>query len=144
MVDISHETAEQTDRRLRRLFPSTRIHVFDEPYAFFEFGRADFPGAVLADALAIVRDDECWSQLAPARGGDGEQFTIFSFHFPDGMDNSGFVGWLASHLKQTFGTGVFVICGQNSKKGGIYDYWGCPIELAGDVRAELEALRTTA
>ncbi len=119
------------------MYSTSRMH-------FFEFGRADFPGAVLADALAIVRDDECWSQLAPARGGDGEQFTIFSFHFSDGMDNSGFVGWLASHLKQTFGTGVFVICGQNSKKGGIYDYWGCPIELAGDVRAELEALRTTA
>lgn len=27
------------------------------------------------------------------------------------------------------GTGVFVICGQNAARGGIYDYWGCPVEL---------------
>jgi hypothetical protein len=28
------------------------------------------------------------------------------------VDNSGFVGWLASHLKAAIGTGVLVVCGK--------------------------------
>ena len=28
-----------------------------------------------------------------------------------------------------FGSGVFVVCGQNTNKGGIFDYWGCPMEI---------------
>jgi hypothetical protein len=84
-----------------------------------------------SDALALVRDDAVWSQLAPSNG-PGERFRIFRFHFPEGIDNSGFVGWLASRLKLEFGTGVFVTCGQNSGDGGIFDYWGVP-EMLGDV-----------
>ena len=44
------------------------------------------------------------------------------FHFPAGVDNSGFVGWLASHLKVVLGTGVLVVCGFNSQRGGVFDY----------------------
>ena len=40
--------------------------------------------------------------------------------------------------KQT-GTGVFVVCGSNTALGGIYDYWGCPIEVFDDV---VHAVRT--
>ena len=47
---------------------------------------------------------------------------------------------LASHLKTKFGTGVFVTCGQNSKDGGIFDYWGCPLELRDQVLTEVRAL----
>ncbi|MGI5346709.1 DUF6196 family protein [Streptomyces sp. CA-250714] len=46
-----------------------------------------------------------------------------AFHFPAAADNSGFVGWLASELKDQLGTGVAVLCGYNSAQGGIYDYW---------------------
>ncbi len=142
MVDISLEAPNQTDARLRRLFPRTTLREFDEPYGFVEFGLDEFPSQVSADALALVRNEHCWSQLVPVTNGD-EQFKIFSFHFPDGEDNSGFVGWLASHLKNKFGTGVFVICGQDSDRGGIYDYWGCPVSLAGEVSAELANLRAS-
>ncbi len=45
------------------------------------------------------------------------------------MYNSGFVGWLACWLKRELGTGVVVVCGQNSRRGGVYDYWGCPAHL---------------
>lgn len=55
-------------------------------------------------------------------------------------DNSGFVGWLASHLKQKLGTGVFVTCGQNSNRGGIFDYWGCPAELGPSAIEEVKKL----
>lgn len=37
------------------------------------------------------------------------------------------------HLKTQFGTGVFVVCGQNSADGGIFDYWGCPWSLRDEV-----------
>jgi len=65
---------------------------------------------------------------------------VWRFHFPAGLDNSGFVGWLASHLKRQFGTGVVVICGQNSARGGIFDYWACPFAIADPVLAEIRAL----
>ena len=70
-----------------------------------------------------------------------ELFTIFSFHFNNGEDNSGFVGWFASYLKQKLGTGVFVTYGQNSNRGGIFDYWGCPSELGRKAIEEVQFLR---
>lgn len=139
MVDISIETPEQTERRLRRVIQASELTVFEGPYGFSEFAAKDFPAAIDPNALAVVRDNSLWSQLAPHRGG-GEAFAVFSFHFPPESDNSGFVGWLASHLKRRFGTGVFVICGQNSARGGIFDYWGCPIEIGEDVLAEVRKL----
>ncbi|MBA3339895.1 MAG: hypothetical protein H0T54_09185, partial [Geodermatophilaceae bacterium] len=66
-----------------------------------------------------------------------------SFHFPYGLDNSGFVGWLGSVLKHELGTGVFVVCGQNSRRGGIYDYWGCPAQLRHEAARVIEELRVT-
>lgn len=122
--------------------PGTTLRAFERPYGFVELGLDGFPARVSSKVLAIVRNEHCWSQLVPATGG-GERFQIFSFHFPDGQDNSGFVGWLASHLKNTFGTGVLVICGQDSDRGGVYDYWGCPVSLANEISAELANLRSS-
>jgi hypothetical protein len=65
---------------------------------------------------------------------------LFRFHFPEGADNSGFVGWLATRLKLRFGTGVFVTCGQHRRDGGIFDYWGVPALLAAEVIREIERL----
>lgn len=87
-----------------------------------------------------MRDDEVWSQLVPSTDPRQERFGLFRFHFSAGADNSGFVGWLASHLKRRFGTGVFVTCGQNQANGGIFDYWGVPETLAEPVFAELRQL----
>lgn len=99
--------------------------------------------ALTADTLAVVRDADSWCQLVPAtgHGGDAERFGIFSFHFPDGADNSGFVGWLATHLKARLGTGVFVVCGSNRGRGGIYDYWGCPADLTAEAIRVVAELR---
>jgi hypothetical protein len=33
-----------------------------------------------------------------------------------------------------------VICGQNSKDGGIFDYWGCPWSLKDAVYDEIKTL----
>lgn len=129
MVQISHETPEQTDARLRRVIAATGFRIQGGPYVFEEFPLADFPVRARADALALVRDDEVWSQLVRSDDPDAELFFVFSFHFEGVSDNSGFVGWLANHLKRALGTGVFVTCGQNSGRGGIFDYWGCPMAL---------------
>ena len=67
---------------------------------------------------------------------------MFSFHFPDGLDNSGFVGWLAGALKDRLGTGVFVVCGSDAARGGVYDYWGCPVALLQDAVAVVRSLAT--
>ena len=140
MVDISHETIEEAECRLRRVITKARLRIYPCMYAFQEFPLDQFPGAVRANALALVRDDNAWSPLVPSDDARQELFGIFRFHFPAGADNSGFVGWLATHLKQRFGTGVFVTCGQNQADGGIFDYWGVPAVLADAVFEELSQL----
>ena len=140
MVNISHETIEETDRRLRDVIRGVQLKVYKGPYAFMEFALNKFPLAVDPEALALVRDDERWSQLVPRRNDSAEAFTIFRFHFPAGLDNSGFVGWLATHLKRHLGTGVFVVCGHNPERGGIFDYWGCPLEVGEAVLSEIKNL----
>ncbi len=138
-VDISHETPAETDRRLGAVIRQARLAVYPGAYAFLE-SPVSTPLIIHGEALALVRDDAVWSQLIPCDGPRSDLFAIFRFHFPAGIDNSGFVGWLASTLKQRFGTGVFVTCGQNSGDGGIFDYWGVPYSLGAAVIAEVEAM----
>ena len=129
IMQISRETLEETETRLRKVIANSNFTLYDGTYVFEEFPLKDFKSKARANALALVRDAEVWSQLVPSDNDSAELFTIFSFYFDGCSDNSGFVGWLASHLKQKLGTGVFVTCGQNSARGGIFDYWGCPAEL---------------
>ena len=140
-MDISFETLQQMQERLLKVIATAQMKVFDETYAFEEFPALDFPHRLSSKALAFVRDEQVWSQLVPSNDSTRELFWIFCFHFPAGLDNSGFVGWLASHLKQKLGTGVFVVCGQNSNWGGIFDYWGCPLQIGHQVLEEVNCLR---
>ncbi|MFD0859445.1 DUF6196 family protein [Roseovarius aquimarinus] len=140
MVNISQETPEAVEARLKRVIRQSRLRVYEGPFAFEEFARAAFAERADPAALALVRDDAVWSQLVLADANATEPFAIWRFHFPQGADNSGFVGWLALHLKARFGTGVFVVCGQNSADGGIFDYWGCPWELREEVLGEIRVL----
>ena len=132
MVSVSRETAEQTESRLQGMIGLAELRVLPGAWSFVE---SDDPPALDGDVLAVVRDEDGWSALRPAGDEPGEQerFGVFSFHFPPDVDNSGFVGWLAPGLKQRLGTGVFVICGSNRRRGGIYDYWGCPIDVLDEV-----------
>jgi hypothetical protein len=142
MVSISHETPQQTGARLRSVIASADFVALTGEWAFRE-APLENPPSLTPTVLAVVRDEESWSWLTTAEPADTERFALFSFHFPPGLDNSGFVGWLATQLKQELGTGVFVVCGQNSRRGGIYDYWGCPAELRGDAAAVIDDLRST-
>jgi Family of unknown function (DUF6196) len=137
---VSQESAEQTQQRLLRVIALAEFKIYERLYIFEEFPLSDFQAKANPEALAFVRDEQVWSQLICADDSGGELFKIFSFHFAENLDNSGFVGWLASHLKQRIGTGVFVVCGQNSDRGGIFDYWGCPAEVAETVLREVESL----
>lgn len=143
MVSISRETTAQTHKRLRDVIAQADFMVHQGVWVFDE-SPVDQPPDLTPETLAVVRDEESWSRLVPlSHPGDGvEKFGLFSFHFPEHSDNSGFVGWLASHLKADLGTGVFVVCGSNSARGGIYDYWGCPVELLDRAVAAVTALRS--
>ncbi len=136
---ISNETREQTEDRLIKVLKSAKFRIYETPYYFKETSVNDF--YFDPKALAMVKDEEVWSYLIPIGNTQTENFKIFSFHFKDGLDNSGFVGWLASKIKEELGSGLFVVCGQNSKKGGIFDYWGCPIEIADDVLSFINKLK---
>ena len=141
MVQISHESAEEIDVRLRRVIAEASFKIYEGTFVFEEFPLECFHANFSENALALVRDNEVWSQLVPSKDSSQELFSIFSFHFDGCTDNSGFVGWLASHLKTKLGTGLFVTCGQNTKRGGIFDYWGCPSELEDKVLQEVRLLR---
>lgn len=128
---ISHESKEQMENRLNEVLKNANLKIFEKPYYFKELSVENFHFD--DNALAMVKDEDVWSYLTPTVSQETENFKIFSFHFKENMDNSGFVGWLASKIKVEIGSGVFVICGQNTNRGGIFDYWGCPIEIANDV-----------
>lgn len=140
VVDISVETPEQIEQRLGRVIAAAEFVILPGDWAFGEAPLAQ-PPRLSDQVLAVVRDEDSWSWLAPATGEEPELFALFSFHFPPGQDNSGFVGWLATLLKERLGTGVFVVCGQNSARGGIYDYWGCPASLAPQACEIVQQLR---
>ncbi len=140
MVSISKETIACTHARLHAVIAAAEFISLDGTYTFEELGRGALARAN-PEALAVVRDEDGWSQLVPRSGGSGEQFGISSFHFAPNLDNSGFVGWLATHLKRRLGTGLAVICGYNASRGGIYDYWCYPIDLRVNVLKEIERLR---
>ena len=124
---VSDETPGQTDARLREVIRRATLVILEETYAFEELP-LEAAGQLRIDALAHVRDESVWSQLVASNQPDRELFRVFTFHFPPGVDNSGFVGWLGSRLKARFGTGIFVVCGQNSARGGIFDHWGVGLE----------------
>ncbi|GAA1259824.1 hypothetical protein GCM10009665_57330 [Kitasatospora nipponensis] len=139
MVSISHETPQETHARLRRVLAKAELRVLPGTWAYHEHPAGPLPQAS-GDVLALVRDQESWSVLEPAHGEEEEVFGVFAFHFPEADDNSGFVGWLASTLKDELGTGVAVLCGYNSKQGGVYDYWLVPAHLLGGAEACVRSL----
>ena len=139
---VSHESPAQTDARLRQVISQAEWRRHDGLFAFREFpAKGPFPIEYAATALAFVRDEQVWSALVPCADPSAELLALFSFHFAADLDNSGFVGWLASHLKVALGTGVLVVCGQNQGRGGIFDYWGVPARLAQAAASEVEQLR---
>lgn len=138
---VSNETPSESAARLLTVIANAKISVLETPYTFVEFPLVEFPALLVNSALAFVRDESVWSALVPSARETDEKFVVFRFHFTPGLDNSGFVGWLASHLKAKVGTGVFVVCGQNSVRGGIFDYWGAPLCVAAEVIQEVRRLR---
>ncbi len=137
-MNISHESTQQTQARLKRVLALAECRTFAAPYAFVETPADAFPEPLTSTALGFVRDDDVWGALVPSDDANAERFFVFSFHFA-GRDNSGFVGWLATLLKQRLGSGVFVMCGSNAGRGGIFDHWGAPLALRDAAIAELLA-----
>ena len=140
-MNIQMESNEQKEKKLARVIRNATLKVYNNPYCFHEFGK-DLT-VIPPKTLAIVMDDDGHSALVPATENETETYLIFRFHFDALLDNSGFVGWLASNIKNKLGAGVFVLCGKNSRKGGIYDYWGCDWEIGTAVIEVVNELRKT-
>ena len=123
-----------------RRHPGSDAARLSQHVRFVPLGLADFPSKARADAQAFVRDDSLWSQLVPADDGPS-RYVLFRFHFPEGVDNSGFVGWLASLIKRETGAGTFVVCGENRTRGGIFDLWGVDLQVGAEVLSIVQSLR---
>jgi len=139
MISIStnRETPEQIQKRLLEVLSQAQIKMYEEEYAFEEFTQEEFAIKIKTDALALIRDENTWCQLVSSNNPGKKQFKVIRFYFNNNLDNSGFIGWLATHLKLKLGTGVFVIRGQNSEHGGIYDFWGFPVDVVDSVIEEI-------
>lgn len=136
MVSISHELPVESEARLRAVLRATDIEHLPGAWCFRRF-----TGAPPGGAVATVRDADGWCALLPAAGEVPEPFGLTLSTFPAGVDNSGYVGWLSTAVKQRTGSGVFVVCGDNPARGGIFDYLGYPLEAAGSVRSLIDELR---
>jgi hypothetical protein len=122
---------------MRRVIASAEVKVEPGTWRWDEALRTE-----PSDGLAAVRDGDVESRLVPTESDDDQALAVLSFHFDPHVDNSGFVGWLATELKQTVGTGVVVVCGSNAGRGGIFDYWCVPARLTDEVLAVVERLRS--
>jgi hypothetical protein len=136
MVSISRERAVQSEGRLRRVLRAAEVVHLDGDWSFRRF-----EGEAPAGALATVRDTDGWCALVPGSADGAERYALTRITFSAVVENSGFVGWLATTVKRRVGSGVFVVCGDNPARGGIFDYWGYPIEIAGAVREVIDDLR---
>jgi hypothetical protein len=137
VVSISHERPVESERRLLTVLRAAEVVHLDGIWTFQRYVDQAPP-----EAVATVRDDEGWCALVPAASGPGERFGLTRTTFPAGIDNSGFVGWLTTTIKRRLGSGVFVVCGDNPGRGGIFDYLGYPIRIADDVRGLIDDLRS--
>lgn len=142
-MDITSETPQQTEHRLRRVLAASRLESRSGAWWYEEFGAPEFAARARPEALALVQNGRGWSQLVPVPDGAlaPEPLAVWSFEFPPGLPNSGFVGWLASRIKERTGAGVVVVCGYDAARGGVYDHWGCPFPAAADVLAFIDSLR---
>jgi hypothetical protein len=136
MVSISRERPVESERRLRAVLRTTHLAHLPGAWCFRRITGEPPEGAV-----ATVRDADGWCALVPAADGPGERFGLTMSTFAAGVDNSGYVGWLATVVKQRLGSGVFVVCGDNPRRVGIFDYLGYPLEVADAVRALIADLR---
>jgi|SRR5882757_2120292 len=140
MVTISREVGAQTEARLRAVFQRSVISWLPGSWLFVEQDDA----AERDDWIAMIRDEGQLSALCPASetapDTAEERFAVFRVLLPNGADDSGFVGWLATRIKATTGSGLFVVCGQNRERGGIFDYYGVPEAAVAEVAAVLDRL----
>ncbi len=139
MVTVSTEVSAQTEARLRGVFRRSSVDWLPRLWAFVE--RED--ASSRDDWIAEIRDDGHLSALCPATGTAAERFGVFRVVLPRDEDDSGFVGWLASRVKAATGSGMFVICGHDQERGGVFDYYGVPETAVADVRALLHRFTTS-
>ncbi|OLB69780.1 MAG: hypothetical protein AUI16_27390 [Alphaproteobacteria bacterium 13_2_20CM_2_64_7] len=140
------EAPEQMHERLLEVIAKSRFEVLPQPYAWQGIANSL---RIPNDALAAVRDGDGWYALMPAAEGANGTYRIFSFHFAEGTNASGFVAWLAGLMKQDAGTGAMVVCGFDARNNpaiwqtslGLFDYWGCPWIKGETVIALVERLR---
>ena len=134
------ETANEMQARLLEVIAHADFDVLAGLYAFAPLTDGATPRK---DSLASVRDGGVWSELVPVDDTAAPMaFRIFSFHFDPGLDTTGFVGWLHSHLTRSTDTEHIVLCGRSAGggPGRIFSYWGCPAPNATGVIADVRAL----
>ena len=137
MVTVSQEVGAQTEARLRDVFRQSAVEWLPGLWAFVEGEEAVRHN----DSIAEIRDEGRLSALYPSLTA-AERFGVFRVVLPRGADDSGFVGWLASRVKAQTGSGLFVICGQNARRGGIFDFYGVPEAAIGEVGTVLARSRS--
>jgi hypothetical protein len=140
------ETSQQMHERLSDVIAKSRFEALSVPYAWQAIADSR---QVPDGALAAVRDGHAWYALAPSNRDTKGNYRVFSFHFAEGTNASGFVAWLAGLMRDDAGTGALVVCGFDARDKpalwqtsfGLFDYWGCPWSKGEAVMILIERLR---
>ena len=69
-MDISHESPNETEQRLRRVIANADLYVFPDDYTFVERDIESFPAILASRAIALVRDRDVWSALSYRTGNE--------------------------------------------------------------------------
>ena len=136
------ETPLQAEARLRAALQSAQIQILPTPYSWQPCAVA--PGATSSsdEAIAMMRSDQGWCQLAPANGSAGrEAWALARLQFDPGAQLDGFVDWFAARLRQRLHSRVTVA---SASSGPAHvAYWGIPEPYRDGLGRELAILAST-
>ena len=145
-MTMEQESPNSTEVRLLSVVAAATLRILPADFAWLPLALDRAPSS---EAIACVRDGSNWFELTRATiQPRHERYFVVSFHFSESIPANGFVGWLATYLRQTANTGVVVICGKDQRQSpgilaaanGVFDYWCCMIDAKPRFLSAIEEL----
>jgi hypothetical protein len=140
LVDV--ETPALTEVRLIGALRAADCELLEGEFAWQRIDASAFPAAVAAGAVALARNGQQWSQLAPAVGDRAETWALLSLRFSPGTNVDGFVAWFAAHLRRRIGPRLILANQFVAESGRAAFLWGVPPSARHALTREVAILKS--